>query len=428
MKKRVWFVMSVLLVLFVLAGCGGTVPSQQTRAIEAEIKNISQNERSFAAVQRMGIKAQVQEQYQEGKTSTQYKLSLDRFDILGVDTSTLEIEEPTYDKNIDDVEVYVSAYMKKAQTAMEAYFNEGKDIAYIKQEIVVNVKEVDGEWTAEINPSEINIVVTEINHDIHSKAREMAEASEGYFQLQAVEDMRQKLREAIGDEDYAEAVYVESLSGSREGYTITVSYPDPHEVYTKAVESSYATFQASGTLRTTAFTLEDLGEEMQADIQEALSVSDEMLSTTYESDASAFVAEVAEVRNQILNEHLAQVNVVFITPALDMPATSVLSGANSGQSVKMTNTTNAEMFEDVHITFYQLSGTDLEEEGTLALTVFIRKGETLTFYLPVGNYKLEQTRGSTWYGEEVKFGPYGLTDTSSTLIEIEHNYEYTLVI
>ena len=429
MKKNVWLAMSVLLVLFCLVGCSGTVLNQQTRAIMEEMKRISQNEGSFAAVQHTGIKEQVKAQYKEGNTSTQYKLSLDRFDILGVDASKLKIEAPAYDKNIGEVEAYVSAYMREAQSAIEIYFNEGKDVSYTKQEIFVNVKEVNGEWKAEINPSEINIVVTEIDRDMHAKAREMAEASEGYFQLKAVEDMRQKLREAIGDEGYIEAVHVENISGSaKEGYAITLSYLDPHEVYTRAVERSYAAFQASETLYTTAFHFENLIEEMQEDIQEAFGVSDEMLSITYEGDASVFVAEVAEVRNKILSEHLEQVNATFITVELDMPATGVLSGANSGQSVKLTNNTELEMFEDVHIAFYQLPGTDLAEEGTLALTAFIRRGEALTLYLPIGNYKLVQTRGSTWYGEEIKFGPYGISDTASTLIEIEHNFEYTLVI
>ena len=428
MKKRVLLMAGVLLVLFGLIGCSGNVPSQQARAIVAEMKHISQSERSFAALQYDGIKEQVKEQYEKGRTSTQYQLTVERFDVLGVDVVNLVLEEPAFDINTEDIEEYTLTYMEMAQSAIETYFNKEKEVELMKQDLLVTLKEVDGEWQVEISPSEINIIVTSINRDITSKTREMAEKSEGYLQLEAIEKMRAQLREANIGESYVKAVRIEDIQLFADGYTLTLSYPDPNEVYSKAVEESYKTFQTNEEWNTTPFTLESLIEKMQTEIEEAVHSIENHLQTTYVDESSDFVKEIVEIKEAIFSEYLGRVNTEFVTQEVDRPTTRVLSGANTGQKIRISNETEILQFKDVHFAFYRISGTDVTEAGSLTLTGFMRGGEVLTLHLPVGNYKLVQTRGATWYGEELKFGPFGISDTASNVIEIQQNYEYELVI
>ena len=428
MKKKVWLAASILLILFGLTGCKGSVPGQQTRAIIQEMNAISKEESSFAALQSTGIKEQIQEQYEEGKTSIQYHLSLNIFDVLGVDASSLVVEDLEYDVRTGNLEEYTLAYMENAQRAIEQYFNEEKDVELTQQELVVRLIKVEDEWKAEISPSEINIVVTNINRNIQTKAREIAETSEGYLQLETIEQMREQLREALGDESYVETVRVEDIQGDAQGYVLTVAYPDPNEIYTKAAESSYAMFQADEEFRVKHFDFETIIKMMQEEIQNALKTSEKMLHATYEKGSSDFIDQIAKERETILNEHLERVNTEFVTLELSMPKTGVLTGTNSGQLIRIKNTTDIFMFENVHIAFYRITGMDVTEEGTLALTAFMQKRESLTIHLPIGNYKVVQIRGATWYGEDVKFGPFGHEDTASTVLEIEDNHEYDLTI
>jgi hypothetical protein len=45
------------------------------------------------------------------------------------------------------------------------------------------------------------------------------------------------------------------------------------------------------------------------------------------------------------------------------------------------------------------------QSGELALTLFVRAGETAEIRVPFGTYSVSMAAGTTWYGEKIRFGP-----------------------
>ena len=427
MKKKFRLVASLLFIIIGFTGCTSTPQSKQTRAIVEEIKSVSEGKSALAHLKYGGIKKQVEEQYKEGEEKATYKISLDRLDLSTVPAKEITVEEPEYDINTTSLEQHQKQYLKKIKAALNDYLEEAKDIERVKQDIKISVQKSNDEWKASITPAEIAVVISDIDKEIEAKAQEVMETRDGYLKLEHVEEMREQLLAAVEDKSFVEAVHIEDIQGNaKDGYSVTLSYPDPNEVYEKAVNTSYEAFKASDDLNTKEFELSELTSEMRKDIEEAVKSTDKKLTTTYKDDSSEFVKEIADVRQKALAEHLQKVNDEFITPVVEKPATSILSGGNTGQNIKISNTTDLLLFGDAYIAFYKIPGTDLEEEGTLALTAFIRAGETLNVRLPIGNYKLVEERGVTWYGAEVRYGPLGVSQTSKTLFDIRGNYTYTL--
>ena len=87
-----------------------------------------------------------------------------------------------------------------------------------------------------------------------------------------------------------------------------------------------------------------------------------------------------------------------------LPATGVMTGSNTGEGITFLTSKGDGSY---YVKFEKLTGTDLNEAGQIELTAFINDGQTLTVYLPVGNYKLKYATGMSWYGEEELFGPDG---------------------
>ena len=59
-------------------------------------------------------------------------------------------------------------------------------------------------------------------------------------------------------------------------------------------------------------------------------------------------------------------------------------------------------------------------DGIEVISVFVRAGESVEVYVPVGNYKAKLASGQTWYGDAVRFGP------STKYAALEGTFEFKI--
>lgn len=106
-----------------------------------------------------------------------------------------------------------------------------------------------------------------------------------------------------------------------------------------------------------------------------------------------------QAQNQTGDSSASQkaVQPAFNQPQLPAPATSVLYN-NVGEGDCPNAITTQAGGGDYLIKMYASS-------GALALTAYIRNGETLEFNLPPDDYTLKYAAGYKWYGEPYYFGP-----------------------
>ncbi|MEQ1845921.1 MAG: hypothetical protein ABL983_10155, partial [Nitrospira sp.] len=58
--------------------------------------------------------------------------------------------------------------------------------------------------------------------------------------------------------------------------------------------------------------------------------------------------------------------------------------------------------------------------GAEVMSIFVRAGESVEVYVPVGTYKAKMASGQTWYGDAIRFGP------STKYAELEGIFEFKI--
>lgn len=59
--------------------------------------------------------------------------------------------------------------------------------------------------------------------------------------------------------------------------------------------------------------------------------------------------------------------------------------------------------------------------GKLALTIFIRGGQSVNTKVPLGTYEFRYACGTNWYGEEQLFGPGTVCEKADKIFDFYHN-------
>ena len=167
-------------------------------------------------------------------------------------------------------------------------------------------------------------------------------------------------------------------------------------------------------------------------------------------DIDALRREIGATSRAGLAGAVARINAELVAQEAELPQTGALSGQSSGHLVHVKPLASG----DRYLAFYSLpyangndfasldiesvegvdsvesvesvESVDLDIEGELALTAFIRAGEPLDVRLPAGAYKLVVGSGGRWYGEPAVYGPRGAYALADVPIAIRTGYAYTL--
>lgn len=144
-------------------------------------------------------------------------------------------------------------------------------------------------------------------------------------------------------------------------------------------------------------------------------------SSMAQSEPVETVEEPAEETAEESADIIPQESAPPAKPALDYPATGVLSdmgfAADFGPLKINTGAGNP-----TYIKIYTVG-------GQLVKTLFIRAGDSVHTNLGQGSYVVKYASGDTWYGEEEMFGDTGVYQKADTVLEYSESgvgYELTL--
>lgn len=422
-----------LAVLAVFGGCANTIVPDQVAAIEAAIEKTAQDTEAFYYFEYDDLTPQVEaalEQLEKRQEEYQYTIEVWKADVKKIPEEKLVSPEIAYTLDTDP-DAYQADYSMELKGIIEDYIisDELEDLA--KTELTVKLKLAEKVWEAELLSADITKLCNTYETEITEKADSMALETEGYQTLRFASDARNEIGTVFSGTLYEDAWTLQSVDKKGEWYTLAVEYPDLTDQLNKAAEQGYTFYADSGKR------FNKLSEgEATTKIKELLAASEEaapVKSITLEMEYAAGVSEGLRVIHEDLDALCTEkaaaltekVNQELVHQPQEKPGTKVLSGNNNGQTI--TVKTSADLY-DLHITFYELSGTDLSEAGTKRLSAYVNAGDSLNVYLPAGNYKLVQGYGESWYGDELAFGPGGTYTESDILLQIEYGYEYTLTL
>ena len=439
MKKKMCFTICILLLLAMalpIAGCTTREDSlkRQAEAITAEIFSTEKDFPEFRYYQVEDILNSITNQ-QEGATRTaaDYTLTVSVPNFSTIQVKDISISNlPSTDINAPNPAAYYEAYIVQAEKALQDFLSGSKsNINYVDKTFRCSLNRENNQWIVSINRNDIEKISTATKNDIKETAKAFAEKDDMYEMLLAAEMVKGDMLSLFPSSEFLLSSKVESLEpDSDDRYTVRVSYPNPATVFEKAAQNFFNNYAAAGEKSFWEFDTSDIFLDIAPVLEEDIDYTSESFTVykdgSFGEDFYALKDTIQSYYDEQSNAVVSRLNAEFVIREIEKPATGVLSGDSSGENLLIN--TSAD-FDDIHLTFYRISGTDIyAEEGTLALSVYIHAGDTPTIRLPVGNYKMIEGSGTKWYGEEYSFGPDGHYELADMLIDIEYNYNYTLTL
>ena len=234
---------------------------------------------------------------------------------------------------------------------------------------------------------------------------------------------------------YTENVLIDSIEViSPTEAIMRISYPDPDEIYDTLAQSAIddhnsPVFGSFGLyLNADDFFYEHTTTQSYktGEVEIRWSEFHNPIDAYYTGD-SAFniLDEIINAMGAATNAAETSIRERWLVEPVDTPRTGVMTGQSSGNEVRVRTSADSGNY---YLQFYQLPGRDYTASGELKLTVFIRGGERHTVRLPAGNYSLIYGTGSTWYGEEYRFGPAGSYNRMDSLITSQRGYYTELTL
>lgn len=435
MKRRVVLLLTVFVVFFSFTGCSNT-QTKQSKAVQTALNEASETSEKFFFYRCDDLKDQVQQQLKEkgDKDSTEYTIKISVPNLANLNVDNIQVEAPDYNLSETKFTDFTAEYKKRAKDAMKSSVVLSDDVTWSERKIRVELKKDGSKWKASVNTVDLTAITSVLDLSADRKAETVIKESEAYKKMSVAALMNSRLTPAFPDLAFRTAVKVQEVNISEDGsYDVTIRYPDPNEVYSKAVEKSYEAYKQKGKVIYGTQTVQNVAASMQTHITTAASEVQNTMDSTFKVNADSTNGDgfeelkktMTEARTAKIEDLQKRVNNEFVFKETSKPKTKRLSGSKSGLSITIKS---SKALGDMHLTFYKLSGTDMNQKGTKKLSVFIRKGESLTVYLPAGNYKMIQGKGDKWFGEKISFGPNGTYEQSNTLMKIKSGYYYTLTL
>lgn len=365
-----------------------------------------------------------------------YKLTVQVPDLAEVEISDASLNVPEVDVHNFDEDVYTEAYLTEATAKLDTMLSkDDKALAWKDARLTVNVsRQEDKTYLAKVSQSDLGNIALSVTASLESKAQEFLDADEGLVFGRAASEIYAAFDETLGTHSFGGNSEIVDIEQKEDGsYAVTVKYPDPEKVYTRSVEKLLESYRTNGTEIYYEVDENKISGNVNGHVSTVLKDNTDVKTETltapsaseYSDQFSAIHTSINEVRSTKVAAGVQAINDEFVVREQEKPATGVMSGANSGQPIAVT--TSAEL-GDLHLTFYQISGTDLAEEGSVVLTVYIHAGDSLTIHLPAGNYKMIQGTGDTWYGPEKSFGTPGRYQLANQVMSISAGYTYELTL
>lgn len=431
--RAIGFVFVLALLVLLPAGCTDTTVPDHVAAIELAIAENADFTEDFYYFEYEDLLPQVEsalETMEKKQETYEYSITVFIPTVEAIPDMELESVLPEIPFTLTTgSDVYGETFLLAMTEIIEDYIIDEELDASVAVELDVILNKEEEGWSAQLRQTDINRLCRRYKEEIQDKAKSLLAVSEAYRILLLAEENEVLVGDMFSNSSFRDYLKLQSVEPDADGFILTYAYPDPAEAYDKAYQKGYTDYEQTSRL------FENLSNgsaqsKLSSHIKDFMEDSTVKTVTASVADAEALPdeltkisEEIAAVRNEKANQLMEKVNAEFVIQTQELPATKVLWGDNSGQPIYVE--TSAEL-DDLHITFYRLSGTDLSEEGEKALSAYLRGGDSLTVYLPAGNYKMVQGSGDNWYGDTHAFGPSGYYSVSDILMAIQGGYEYTL--
>lgn len=441
MKK----IISVLILVFILllTGCSVSKTGAQTKAIEEALNQLVENHEVFCYFKCEDIKGQIkkQEKTQKEKEKAVYTIVAEVPDLSEVPFEQLESDFSSSDIYSGTTFGFEKEYKEITNKGLKEIVLKDENIKWKEEKIRFHLTKGKKGWVATVEKKDGEMLADAARREIWSASDRYMKMDKEYHKVYVESEVRSQLEEVFSEMQYRISTDIEEITQKDDDvFHIKLTYYNPEEVYKGILDNFYDEYAKEGrngykVITEKEFTsynqenfekyFKEWRKEKQANKKdedresaELTVILDKELKIEITEGMEELQKAVLDKKKSMVGQTLAKINEEFVIHEQERPATSVLSGANTGVSILVKSSPDVS---DKHIDFQN-------EGGASVLKAFIRSGEELTIYIPAGNYRMIQGWGDHWYGNDISYGPEGNYKTSSQILNVVGGNSYTLTL
>lgn len=428
--KRVSVLLALTVLVGVLAGCSSMV-SIQSDAIKNALTTYTEPSENGFRIWYDNLNSEIKSQQEaqgltKDSTEASFQIPIRVPNIEKIDFSKLTYQIPEYDIQKPDSKAFADAYQASFLEAFIEYMKSKEEIPTTDIKVSVALKKDDKNWIATLDEEAMKELAASQQSTLQSKLEGILESSKDFEKIQLAENLNTYLSPVLANKQYMDHIKLTDIESLETGdYKVTVTYPNPIEVYKATGLAYFESLDVIYGKKTQKYVTKQFDTYLNAGFKPDI----ELVTSSFTIKDGEAGIDIEDIKTSMLSarkneakELTEQINKKAI-PAQKRPASGILKGSNSGRSVKIVIPKKEGNF---YLKFYKVSSKKSKEEGKLVMTVFIRKGESTTIKLPNGYYKMKESVGDEWYGPKHIFGSDGSYSVAKSIFQIESDYAYTL--
>lgn len=357
-----------------------------------------------------------------------YKLSLSFPDISGVPADMVLDKYPDIDWSTAERGAYSESLKENFYNALTEFIKNRK-IPYKEYSIEFTFEKNGSEMTAVPDHDDLLTAYKEAMISAENLLKDYTDSSE----LASV-IIAERLNKALENDSRYPTILSDSVilgmetksNGSYKVKLRVVDYVDLMTVVSEDIYDKYKEENPDGVYRPPEeeITLSMLEEGIKNTEYKPATVDIELESET--DDTEYICNMICDIIAGQLEEEVdgfnSRVRSEMIKDSVTEPKTCVLAGtsdSSKGMAFKIHTPAN---YDSHYIKIIDTS------TGEPFMKIYIREGDTITVYLPVGSYRIRYATGEHWYGYDELFGTDGEYFKFNEVVSIKKDTKYTLTL
>ncbi|MBR5868286.1 MAG: hypothetical protein IKZ21_02465 [Clostridia bacterium] len=361
-----------------------------------------------------------------GSTIT-YDLTLTMPNLPEIDPTLLGSDYPEIDwNNVTRTSYSLTLYEKFVETLTDLLA--AGECPTRTTTLTVTMTREGGKWNAQLDEATLRTLFRELmtqSTDLFESYR----LAGNYLSVVAAE----RVNRAIAAETRYPIIFsnttVTKLEGFDDGsYEVTLNTLDYVELIPLVTDKAYEDYKATNP------------DGVYAPPGEAIATAllkSAMDSTTY----SPVLVEITLTSEDEKAETICDLIAGLIDDQLEIEAEDLIARIRSNLIIESTSEPRTQYYgtsnpkTGIPLKIYTPSGYDSHyfkiydtTNGDLVQRIYVREGDSITVYLPVGSYRIRYCTGKTWYGYDHLFGPEGQYVRFEEILKMEKNNHYTLTL
>lgn len=322
-----------------------------------------------------------------------------------------------------------SAELRAAFYDAMTYFMQNLKYPTRAEELTFTFDHTGGAWNVTCDENALKTICRSFLADVEGMFQDYR-AGGDYLSVVAAERVNKAIAAASSFPVIFENTRVVKLEGHPDGsYRVTldtVDYTDLFSAVSEEVYQAYREKNPDGVYAPPDDAI--LSAMLKAGME---STAHDLIFTQIELDADSGNADdICNLITDVINAQLeveiddlsSRIRDSMIRESLSEPRTQVVRGTSDPKTGIPFKIYTPNKYDSHYIKINDAS------TGDTFLSVYIREGDSITVYLPAGQYRIRYATGKKWYGWDELFGPDGDYLTFKETVTIKKNNKYTLTL